>query len=536
MVSLDIKKITGEYTIHQEIKELDHHYPDTIKVSDDGGTPFTPRVSKIMSSPFFRRLASVSQLGFIAQIYPSASHSRFEHVLGTYANVARYCDALWNDPVNPFFKQVITEHEINIILLTALFHDVGQYPLAHDIEEAEKELFSHKNLAKELLLDHSFKETELNKVLIDEWEVEPAEIIDILETKTQDYGKSLKSRLLHSIIDGPIDADKLDYLQRDSKHLDLPYGQCFDFSRLLKCLTVFYKKETVQNAFISIGINEKGRIPAEAVAFARYSMFGAVYWHHTSRSAKSMLHRAVWEALHNNIEKGQNPDALKKSFLEKIKMQIGSSKSTPELPGLSKLELTESPQLTLSDYEMLVWLSTETNSKGFTLLKMLCERDLFKRLRVLSHRKEPELWDKLIRLRNADPYTWREWMGFQNIVQMSLIESLESLAPPDIVQKIQKMGSQQILFLVDIPSERKGSSVDLYFIPEKRMHGPVSSEQITGMEDSIVWSNLSIDFLKSVGKIRVYCHPAIIEDCTTYFGGTTEIEGALRVAYQKICG
>lgn len=131
-VSADLAKVTGQYTLHDAVPELNHHYPQTVQISSSGATSFTERVSRLLSLPYFRRLAAVSQLGLIVQIYPSASHSRLEHMLGTYANAAKYCDALWNDPLNPLFKQIMTEHDINLVLVTALCHDIGQYPLAHD--------------------------------------------------------------------------------------------------------------------------------------------------------------------------------------------------------------------------------------------------------------------------------------------------------------------------------------------------------------------------------------------------------------------
>jgi len=536
-ISLDIKKLTGEYAIDQSIKELDHHYPDTIQISNPGATSFPNRLASILSCPFFRRLAGVSQLGFISQIYPSASHSRLEHVLGTFANVTRYCDALWNDPINPLFKQIITEHDVNILLLAALCHDIGQYPMAHDFEGAEPDIFSHKYIAKRLLISTDVAESQtLRDIFREDWGVEVEEIVELLETKVTDYRKPLKKRLLHSIIDGPIDADKLDYLVRDSNHLGVPYGECIDLERLLRCLTVILNRLTANEAFVSLGIHEKGKVPAEAVAFARYAMFGSVYWHHTSRSAKSMLHRAVWEALGKDPSGEQSERRLMQAFLEEIIKQVNTGFSTQLQQGLfpEQVVLAETPQLALSDYQMLVWLTKQTTPAGERLLNMICERNLFKRLKVLSHRKESELWDKLTALREKGD--WKDLLKLQRNFQDILRTSIAKLAQPEVAQRIDQMAKkEEILFLVDIASERRGATYDLYFLPERRMHGPVTSpiEKPT-MEESIVWSNLAMNFVRSVGKIRVLCHPDIAVDCSTCLAGTTEVEGALRVALDQI--
>lgn len=174
-ILLDTKKLTGEYSIHEAITELDHHYPRTIQISSPSSSAFTPRVAKILSLPFFRRLASISQLGLIVQIYPTATHSRLEHVLGTFSNVVRYCDSLWNDPINPLFKQIMSEHDINLVLLASICHDIGQYPLAHDLEETEEKLFSHKAIGNKLLTTFSsFKlngDFSLKEIMENEWGV-----------------------------------------------------------------------------------------------------------------------------------------------------------------------------------------------------------------------------------------------------------------------------------------------------------------------------------------------------------------------------
>ncbi len=68
---------------------------------------------------------------------------------------------------------------------------------------------------------------------------------------------TLKDRILHSLINGPLDADKIDYLMRDSRHLGLNYGQGIDFGRLLLCLTIVFKEDRGQT-YAALG-----RIPSE---------------------------------------------------------------------------------------------------------------------------------------------------------------------------------------------------------------------------------------------------------------------------------
>lgn len=327
------------------------------------------------------------------------------------------------------------------------------------------------------------------------------------------------------MIDVPIDADKLDYLIRDSNNLNVPYGNSIDFERLLKCLTVVFKSYPPEGTFISLGIHEKGKIPAEAVAFSRYAMFGNVYWHHTSRSVKSMLHRAVWEVLLPMADrKSKEYRELQKQFENEVLHQI-SPKVTESLfsGSLANTGLPEAPQFAMTDYQMLAWIYERSTEAGKNILKMICERRVYKRILVVSERKNSSLWENLTELRKT--CGWQQLVLFQKDVQKNLIQIIDSLdnekRTSSILFKdrtdeiVARDYNGEILFLIDIPTERKGSSIDLLYKSETRNFGPLkSTEDNIQLEDSILWTTLSKNFLKSIGKIRVFCHPDIIETCT----------------------
>ena len=103
----DLRKLTGQYSLSSVVPELDNHPDLTIQTSSLSPTPFTKRLERLISHPAMRRLARVPQLGFISLVYPTATHSRLEHVLGTLSNVVRYCDSLYNDALNPLFRQLM---------------------------------------------------------------------------------------------------------------------------------------------------------------------------------------------------------------------------------------------------------------------------------------------------------------------------------------------------------------------------------------------------------------------------------------------
>jgi hypothetical protein len=103
-----------------------------------------------------------------------------------------------------------------------------------------------------------------------------------------------KSHLLKSLIDGPIDADKLDYLRRDSHHAGVGFGLAIDVGRLLQSLCVAQVPERPDSDPRSeIGVVEKGVSTAEEILVARAHMFTQVYWHRAVRAHEATLATAL---------------------------------------------------------------------------------------------------------------------------------------------------------------------------------------------------------------------------------------------------
>jgi HD superfamily phosphohydrolase len=136
----------------------------------------------------------------------------------------------------------------------------------------------HETLARRYLLDG-----EIAAALREEWNIAPNDAAALIAGETRDQ----KSRILRSMLSGPIDVDKVDYLMRDSLHAGVPYGRHFDRQRLLGSLCL-------NEAGDGLAITDKGKTAAEMMVFARYVMFSEVYWHHAVRAATAMLQRAVF--------------------------------------------------------------------------------------------------------------------------------------------------------------------------------------------------------------------------------------------------
>lgn len=239
--------------------------------------PLTDRVRAIIDSAPFRRLAEISQLGLVSRVYPAANHTRFEHSLGVYRLALLFLKQLsqFSD-----FVSTISTKDAELLIVSALLHDIGHWPYCHPIEDMHLAgLPSHESFARRYVMDGP-----ISRVVREDWKLDPAQIIALLEGRSD----TPASTILESILSGPIDVDKMDYLMRDSLHAGVPYGRNFDQSRLISSLCLNEQRD-------GLAITEKGRTAAEMMVFARYVMFSEVYWHHAVRSATAMLQRAVFE-------------------------------------------------------------------------------------------------------------------------------------------------------------------------------------------------------------------------------------------------
>jgi HD superfamily phosphohydrolase len=248
-----------------------------IRIPPEMDVPMTPRVRQIVDTVEFQRLAKISQLGLVSLVYPAAHHSRFEHCLGTYRTALLYLKQLSYDDR---FSEAIQSQDAELLIVAALLHDLGHWPFCHPIEDIQlPSVPEHELFANSFML-----EGEIADALRDDWGIQPRDVVALLSEKPRDK----KSRILSSILSGPIDIDKMDYLARDSLHAGVPYGRNFDQQRLIGSLCLNESGD-------GLAITEKGRTAAEMMVFARYVMFSEVYWHHAVRAATAMLQRAFYE-------------------------------------------------------------------------------------------------------------------------------------------------------------------------------------------------------------------------------------------------
>lgn len=262
--------------------------PSIIRVPECQDIPVTDRIRRLIDTMPMRRLASISQLGMVSLVYPGATHSRLEHSLGVYHLAVRLLSRFSEDErlADPLMGEAF--------LVAALVHDVGHWPYCHPIEDMRLTgIDEHENRIASWL-----RSADMAECLDQDWSCDSEMITSLLvadkSTTTDHQPTDFAKAFYASCLSGPIDIDKLDYLERDSLHAGVPYGRNFDSSRLIHSMCVHPERP-------ALAIRDKGRTAAELMVFARYVMFSEIYWHHTVRSATAMLQRTVF-LLQNRID------------------------------------------------------------------------------------------------------------------------------------------------------------------------------------------------------------------------------------------
>ena len=292
---------------------------------------------KLVDTDVFQRLRYVRQLGWTYLVYPGATHSRFEHALGTH-HLARRTLALLCESDE---STSVGEKEQAIVRSAALLHDVGHYPFSHALEEIGA--LHHEDVARPLVTEGSVAAL-LTKYIGDD---APLAVFKLI-SGTSDSA-------LQGLISGSLDLDKIEYLKRDAFMCGVPYGE-IDVDRLTNSMVLVDDPETGRP---SLGVREKALSALESLLFAKYQMYRNVYWHHAVRSATAMYKRLVEDAVEDSIV---DVHTLARYTDEGLMHRLESARPTALLSALKERRLykraAEWPAAEL-DGETLEWIATD---------------------------------------------------------------------------------------------------------------------------------------------------------------------------------
>lgn len=280
------------------------------KYGDNGDNP----ILKIINSYEFQRLRRIRQLGLCFYTYSSALHDRFSHSIGVCYLIGVLVERLKlpKEEIEIFSAKrkgesvKINKTQLKLLLqLAALLHDIGHGPFSHAFERITN--INHEYLTKEVIKSpaissilHSIEDETLSKYA-EEW------ILDI-------FDGDFKPVWIKELISSQLDADRMDYLQRDAYMCGVSYSH-FDWKWIFENMEIREKESEDGGINEILVINgKKGVYSLESFIISRYHMHEQVYFHKTTRGFEGLL-KKIFERVTYLIEKGE---VKKDSFIDEV--------------------------------------------------------------------------------------------------------------------------------------------------------------------------------------------------------------------------
>ena len=285
--------------------------------SKSAATMISWSARQIIDSAPFQRLRFVRQNGLANLVFHGAEHTRFTHSLGVahlaqimYERICRNMNCREDDEIK------------YCTVIAALTHDVGHGPFSHALEEILSETgvkFHHENMTLKFLLD---PDSPVNRFIASVDKTLPEKIAAYFEQE-----RRKEDHWTYKIVSSQLDADRLDYLQRDALFCGIR-GQGFDLERILDLLCHSEEKR------IAV---ERGAIEAiEAYLVTLDLLYRTIYYHHTVRAATRMLLNLFKRAV--NLHRAGNRGIFGESPIRAL-VDRGEELSTQEYASLNEVHV-----------------------------------------------------------------------------------------------------------------------------------------------------------------------------------------------------
>lgn len=250
-----------------------------------GFVPITEWEEKIINSPFFQRLRWIKQLSFANYIFPGAEHNRFAHTIGVMHSMDQMLRALGlavSDQELYSAKSRSTAAMLHKSLrVAALLHDIGTFPFSHTVEyayirhgnDSRRQRSRTKNLTNThehlgaFIIKNTHYEGGISRIL-ESYGFDVQMISHIIKG---DSPYAIANQLMHS----DLDADRMDYLLRDSYYTGIQYGQ-FDRDYILANLVTFEIPSRTRKKQLGFGVRENALRAVEDYLIARFNWYSQV--------------------------------------------------------------------------------------------------------------------------------------------------------------------------------------------------------------------------------------------------------------------
>ena len=268
---------------------------------------------EIINCLAFQRLRRIRQLALTEFVFPGATHSRFEHALGTMDVATRMFDSIVSRQKNYLFNErgydeAGVRRDRQIVRLAALLHDVGHSPFSHSgenlfpINPDTGRRYHHEDYSASIITS-ALRETIEDHPGNANYEIKAIDVADLITgTTTSRTPASVRRLIWRPLITSQLDADRCDYLLRDSLHAGVSYGK-YDLDRILATLSLGLN----ENDDPVVAIEDGGWHAAEGLIIGRYMMFTQVYFHHTRQALDHHVEQVLSFLLSGEYKKDEFP-------------------------------------------------------------------------------------------------------------------------------------------------------------------------------------------------------------------------------------
>lgn len=287
-----------------------------------GTIPVCDEEKAVIDSRFYQRLRHIRQLGFGELAFPGATHTRHAHSLGAMHVSSRLFDAVASRSDLP---EAVRARFRMAVRLAVLCHDIGHMPLSHASEkigpprqslklpswlksgEGHHGQASHEDFSAKIVVDSSL--TPIIERAFGKHDVTPNDVAFLISGDTPPEGTRFShggvdwAPLLRALVSGELDADRMDYLMRDSFYTGVQYGR-YDIDWIVSNLNAAEK-----NGRMYLALSKAAAFAFEDFLLSRYHMFVSVYLHHTSVNFDHMLGR-YYEEARGEFEIPAEPEAF----------------------------------------------------------------------------------------------------------------------------------------------------------------------------------------------------------------------------------
>ena len=258
-----------------------------------------PLLVAVMDTSIFQRLRKLRQLGTSDHVYPTATHSRFEHSLGVSHLAGKLCHKLKSRAM-PQEATPPSERDILCVKLAGLCHDIGHGPFSHTFEGVVN--FKHERMSSQLLDLLFSKHLKLSDFSAGGEALDDTQDLTFVKELIEGTpprerkGRERSKWYLYNIVSGRIDVDRLDYLLRDSK-CSLGLEGVFALDHILDNAAVRMAKcDDDDEPYPVVAYARKAAAELWKVFQMRFEMFDKVYLH-ASAIGRELLLKDLLKAL-----------------------------------------------------------------------------------------------------------------------------------------------------------------------------------------------------------------------------------------------